>query len=156
MICDVSLTSDLCDISHIYDLWCQSYMAVMSVGEGTHPRGRDLPVLGVCHRLLWHRLRCVLWVDDRSKYDSERDGQRVQRRGRVRRGARSGLIASYWPKTWLLTYSYITWLFYVVISMLKIEFHFKVKETWYFIIVPCYAMQKCLNNFSIIVILNKF
>lgn len=95
--------------------------SVMCVGEGTHPRGRDLPVLGVCHRLLWYRLWCVLWVDDRSKYDSECDGQWVQRWGRVRRGARSGLIANYWPITWLWTnnYSCYTWFFMLVYQYLK-------------------------------------
>lgn len=115
MICDISLTSVIYNVSLIYR------RSVMCVGEGTHPRGRDLSVLGVCHRLLWYRLWCVLWVDDRSKYDSERDGQWVQRWGRVRRGARSGLIANYWPITWLKTnnYSCYTWFFMLVYQYLK-------------------------------------
>lgn len=32
-------------------------------GACAHPRGGLLPVLGVCHGLLWHRLRGVLRVD---------------------------------------------------------------------------------------------
>lgn len=48
-------------------------------GARAHPRGGLIPVLGVCHGLLWYRLWGVLWVDGRHLRFGQRARVRIQR-----------------------------------------------------------------------------